>query len=524
MAVGGAVRVSRALLSVSDEAGLVDLAKGLRALSVELWATSGTRRLLAGAGVPAESTESLTGIAEWFGGRVKTLHPALLGGILAPRTAEGTRELAERSLKPIDLVVVNFYPFARRRQEGRTDAELLEAIDVGGVTLARAAAKNHSYVAVATDPSEYGPMLEELRGSGGSLGAATRRRLATAAFARCSEYDALIATSLRTAEGEGAEGREGLPESLTLRREPTPLRYGENPHQAAAVYRIDPGPGATLSSVPLALRKGDRLSYTNLLDLDAALRTVAEFSGPAAVMVKHAIPCGAAEAERLDDAVGRAVATDPIARYGCGIAVNRPLDAASVAALKGIFVDLLVAPSYLPEARASLDRRPKVKLVEGPVPDPRARYLELHGALGRVLLQEGDRRPLLRSELKPATSHRVDEAGLSALDFAWRVVRHVKSNAVVLADGTATVGVGAGQTTRVRAVEGALQVAGDRAKGAVLASDAFFPFADGVEAAGRAGVSAIVQPGGSLRDPEVLEAAERFGIAMYLTGWRVFRH
>lgn len=513
------VRVSRALLSVSDEAGLVDLGAALARFSVELWATSGTRRQLAVGGVSAQPTEELTGIGDWFGGRIKTLHPALLGGILAPRTPEGTRELTERALRPFDLVVVNFYPFARRVAEGRAPDELLESIDVGGVTLARAAAKNHPFVVVVSDPSEYGPLLEELRRTDGEVAPELRRRLAAAAFERCSAYDALIAQRLAA----GATG-EPFPSSLRLRREPTPLRYGENPHQAAAVYRIEDGPAGAGRPVPVELVKGDRLSYTNLLDLDTAVRTAAEFARPAAVVVKHAIPCGAAEADRLDAAIEAAMATDPVARYGCALAVNRPLDAAAVATLKGIFVDLAVAPSITPEAGELLAKRPKLKVATAPLPSLEEPYFELHGALGRVLVQDGDRRPLRREDLRPATSHRVDEAGLRSLDFAWRVVRHAKSNAVVLASGSTTVGIGAGQTTRVRAVEGALAIAGDRARGAVLASDAFFPFADGVEAAGAAGVAAIVQPGGSLRDPEVLASAERLRIAMYLTGWRVFRH
>jgi phosphoribosylaminoimidazolecarboxamide formyltransferase/IMP cyclohydrolase len=514
------LRVARALLTVSDPRGLVDLARGLEALSVELWATSGTRRTLADGGVRAKSTEEITGIGDWFGGRIKTLHPALLGGILAPRTPEGMRELSERSLKPIDLVVVNFYPFADRLRRSPGATNLEESIDVGGVTLARAAAKNHGAVAVASDPSEYGEVLAELRQREGRLAGRTRRTLAAAAFRRCSEYDALIGANLA---GE-PPSTTAFPETLTLRRDPLTLRYGENPHQPAATYRVVRSGGATMEPLPLEVVKGDRLSYTNLLDIDTALRTVSEFPVAAAAVVKHATPCGVATGETLEEAVANAVATDPVARYGCVLGTNRPFDAAAASALKGIFVDLVVAPEFSPDAREALGRRAKVKVVRAPIPRDDDPFWEVHSAAGRVLLQRGDRRQLTPGEFRPVAGPTPDDAVAATLDFAWRVVRHAKSNAVVLAADSATVGIGAGQTTRVKAVELAIEVAGTRAKGSVLASDAFFPFADGIEAAGKAGIRAILQPGGSVRDPEVIAAAERFGIAMYFTGWRVFRH
>ncbi|MCI4367190.1 MAG: bifunctional phosphoribosylaminoimidazolecarboxamide formyltransferase/IMP cyclohydrolase [Thermoplasmata archaeon] len=520
MSGGDGVRVTRALISVFDPAGIGEFALGLHERSIEIWATSGTRQHLAGAGVPAASTEEITGIGDWFGGRIKTLHPALLGGILAPRTPNGIGELERRSLKPIDLVAVNFYPFARRFAEAPDAEDLEESIDIGGVTLARAAAKNHAGVVVASDPSEYPVLLQELAVGGGRISALTRRRLAAAAFARCAAYDALIAHAL---EGDRTPARP-FPESLRLRRDDLALRYGENPHQSAAAYRWEGAGASPLPAWPLELVRGDRLSYTNLLDLDTAYRTVAEFPAPTAAVVKHATPCGVASGATIGEAVTAAVAADPVARYGCVLAVNRPMDDASVAALAGIFVDLAVAPGFLDSARDRLEKRPKLKIVRAPVPllgDP---FWEVHSAGGRILVQEGDRRELTSAELRHVAGPAIDAPTARALDFAWRVVRHAKSNAVVVAKGAATVGIGAGQTTRVKAVELACEVAGDRAKGAVLASDAFFPFADGVEVAGRAGVRAILQPGGSLRDPEVLAAAERFGISMCLTGWRVFRH
>ncbi len=518
----GLVRLRRALLSVSDRRGVVELGRALSAQDVELVATGSTRTALAAGAVASRAAEELTGIGAWFGGRVKTLHPGILGGILAPRTPDGERELAERHLLPIDLVVVNFYPFAER-VGGRPDApELAELIDIGGVTLARAAAKNFDAVAVASDPDDY-PLVEaEVGAWGGRLSAPTRRALAARAFARTEAYDRTIAATLAGPAGGSAPGP--FPPALALRRADLALRYGENPHQPAAVYVAEGEGSSALAPAPVELLKGTALSYTNLLDLDAAVGTVAEFDAPAAAVVKHATPSGAATAPTLREAVARAVATDPVARYGCAIAVNRPLGAADLAPLHGIFVDLLAAPSVDDAARAAADRRPKLKLVRIAVPDRRRPAWEARSALGRLLVQVADQRELKAEELRCVTSRAASEEQLRSLAFAWRVVRHAKSNAIVLARGTETVGVGSGQPTRVKAVQLAAEVAGERARGSVLASDAFFPFADGLEAAAAAGVVAVLQPGGSLRDADVVGAAERHGIAMYLTGWRVFRH
>ncbi len=509
------VRVERALLSVDDKTGLAEFARGLVDLRVELWATGGTRKEVGAAGVPVGAAEDLTGVSAWFGGRVKTLHPALLGGILAPRTEAGLREMRERALRPFDLVVVNLYPFERHLAEHPDAADREEYVDIGGVTLARAGAKNHAWVTVVTDPSDYAPLLAELREHGGAVSAATRLRLAARAFRRTTAYDAAIAAALAPPEPPD----EPFPEEVRFRREPLRLRYGENPHQRAAVYgRVGSPPRA------FTVVKGDALSYTNLLDVDTALGIVAEFPGPSAAIVKHATPCGVASGATVREALERAIATDPVARYGCAIAVNRPVGADDTAAMKGVFVDLLVAPDYEPVALEHLGHRPKVKVVRADPAPPTASDWEARSALGRLLLQEADRRELVAGELRPVTTHAASPEAMCALDFAWRVVRHAKSNAIVLAQGARTVGIGSGQPTRVKAVELACEVAGDRARGAVLASDAFFPFADGIEVAGRAGVAAVIQPGGSLRDPEVIAAAERLGIAMYFTGWRVFRH
>jgi phosphoribosylaminoimidazolecarboxamide formyltransferase/IMP cyclohydrolase len=514
------VRIERALLSVDDKSGLFDFARGLGELGVELWATGGTRRSLAEKSLPVRPAEELTGIASWFGGRIKTLHPGLLGGILAPRTPDGRKELADRGLLPFDLVAVNLYPFERHLAERPDAADLEEFIDIGGVTLVRAAAKNHAFVTVVSDPSEYAPLLEELRGNAGTVSAETRRRLAVRAFDRCTAYDAVIARGLRGV----AAPRDFFPEEVVFRRTPIRLRYGENPHQKAAVYGAVFPPDAGLSPRPFSVRKGEGLSFTNLLDVDTALATVSEFAEPAAAVVKHATPCGVATGVTLAEALDKAVATDPVARYGCAIAVNRPFEPDDVPTLKGVFVDLLAAPEFHPTAFEALGRRAKVKLVETVPPTLEPGRWEAKSSLGRLLLQEVDVRQLLPTDFKHITGPEVSPEQLAALDFAWRVVRHAKSNAIVLAQGSSTVGIGSGQPTRVKAVELAGEVAGDRAKGSVLASDAFFPFPDGVEVAGRAGVAAILQPGGSLRDPEVIATAERYGISMYFTGWRVFRH
>ena len=514
----GLVPVRRALLSVSDPTGLIELARSLAAHRVELWATAGTRDRLAPADLEIHAAEELTGIGAWFEGRIKTLHPGILGGILAPRTPAGEAELTERKLRPIDLVAVNFYPFVARARERPDAGDLEEFIDIGGVTLARAAAKNHAYVASLTDPSDYPSTALELAEHRGALTAATRARLAATAFERTAAYDRAIADRLG---GAGAAGP--FPAQLSFVREPLELRYGENPHQAAAAYRL----GAPASAMPPArLRsvKGGALSFTNLLDLDTAAGVVGEFREPTAAVVKHATPCGVASAGSIREAIERSVATDPIARYGCAIAVNRPMTVEALEPLHGVFVDLLAAPSFDDASLARLAKRPKVKLVETPPPTSDEPRWETKGALGRLLVQEVDRRPLAPTDLRAVTSRTATPQEIASMAFAWHVVRHAKSNAVVLAVGDRTVGIGSGQTTRIKAVELAVEVAGDRARGSVLASDAFFPFADGIDAAGRAGVSAIVQPGGSVRDPEVIAAADRWKIAMCFTGWRVFRH
>jgi phosphoribosylaminoimidazolecarboxamide formyltransferase / IMP cyclohydrolase len=513
----GPVRIRRALLSVFSTDGLVDLAKGLQPHGVELIATTGTRKHLVDHEVPVRSVEEIGATAAALGGRVKTLHPAVMGPILAPRTPEGLQELAQQGWAPIDLVVVNFYPFVATARKGGSLAERVEAIDVGGVTLARAAAKNFAWVTVVADPSDYRSLLAEMAATDGSVSEALRARLAQEAFTRCAAYDAEIAVGLDPASPK-------FPDLLVLRRSPLELRYGENPHQAAAAYRLLAPEAAPLLATPLTLRKGAALSYTNLIDLDTAVRIVAEFPTPTAAVVKHATPCGVASGTTIAEAIAKAIATDPVARYGCAIAVNRPVGVDVPPVLKGVFVDTLAAPTVEDAVWPLLEKRTKLKVVEAPPPELTTPRWELRSTLGHLLLQETDQRELLPTEFRPVTSRTASPHEACALDFGWRVARHARSNSVVLAQGSATVGIGSGQPTRVKAVELAVEVAGERAKGAVLASDAFFPFADGIEVAGRAGVAAILQPGGSLRDEEVIAAAERWKIAMYFTGWRIFRH
>ena len=512
--------VERALLSVHDRTGLGSFARDLAEQGIELWATSGTRRALQEVGCSANSVEELTGVDAWFGGRVKTLHPAVFGGILAPRTPQGLEELGQRRLRPFDLVVVNFYPFERHLAEVPGAADREEFIDIGGVALARAAAKNHDSVAVVCDPAQYPGIVAELRQRHGCLSATTRRRLAIEAFERCSRYDAAITSGL--AEGPGTKSL--FPSELILRAEPLALRYGENPHQPARAYGFTAPLGAGGGAVPIEVLKGSAPSFTNLLDLETAVGLVEEFPEPAAAVVKHATPCGAATGPTVGEALRAAISTDTVARYGCVIAVNRPVHADDLGVLHGVFVDLLTAPEFAPETLEALGRRPKIKVLRIPTEHPGRPRWDARTSLGRLLVQETDRRPLDLASLKHVAGPPLGPSELATFRFAWSVVRFARSNAIVLARGSSTVGVGSGQPTRVKAVELACGVAGERARGSLLASDAFFPFVDGVDVAIHAGVRGVIQPGGSVRDPEVVAAAERAGVSMYFTGWRVFRH
>lgn len=513
----------RALLSAFDPLALLPLAQGLASQGVELWGSSGTQKRLSAEGLQVHPTEEITGISSWFEHRVATLHPALFGGILAPRTAEGVKELEQRKVLPFDLVAVLFYPFESELAKGTLPPEtLLEWIDVGGPSLLRAAAKNHRWVVPFSDPGDTESLLEELSARGG-ISLATRARLAAKSFRTTALHDIAVTSWLSNGSAAPEAARIS---SAFIALTPTgeTLRYGENPHQPSQVMAVAGPPGTLLRPWPIEVLKGEALSYNNYLDLERSLALVSELDRPAAVVVKHATPCGAASAPTIEDACARALATDPVARYGCGIAVNAPLNVAAVDAMKGTFIDLLAGPDFPPQVQERLSKRPKLKLIQVAPPDPKLPRWEARTATGRVLLQASDQRTLKAEDLRPVTKGRASAQELRTADFAWRVVRHAKSNAVVLARGSETVGIGGGQTSRVGAVRLALEVAGPRAQGSVLASDAYFPFADGIEEAGKAGVKVILQPGGSIRDREVIEMADRHGIAMYFTGWRVFRH
>ncbi len=510
--------MKRALLSVSDKTGLVDFARGLAHLGVELVSTGGTARALRAAGLTVRAVEEVTGFPEILDGRVKTLHPAIHGGILARREPAHLDQLGALSISPIDLVAVNLYPFGQTvARPGVTLAEAVEQIDIGGAALLRAAAKNFAAVTVLCDPADYPQVLAELRHRG-EVSLATRQRLALKAFRHTAGYDAAIADYLA---GQ-FETDEPFPSELLLRlwRVQT-LRYGENPHQQAALYGLAP------DGTPLGgqLLQGKPLSYNNILDLDAAWRAVGDFSAPTVVIVKHNNPCGVASAQSLAEAFPLALAGDPVSAFGSVIAVNHLFDEATARALGDLFVEAIAAPGFTPAARDVLAARPNCRLLEIPTVGAGlapALTWELRGVQAGVLVQEPD--ALDEKEWRVVTTREPTAEEREGLEFAWRVVKHVKSNAIVLARGQATVGVGAGQMSRVDAVRLAVTKAGDRAAGSVLASDAFFPFPDGVEEAARAGVTAVAQPGGSVRDEQVVAAAEAAGLAMVFTGRRHFRH
>ena len=517
-------KITRALLSVADKTGLVDFARALVAQGVELVSTGGTREAIAAAGLPVKDVSDLTKFPEMLDGRVKTLHPFVHAGLLARRDDPAhLRTLAEHEIGLIDLVVCNLYPFAKTvARPDVTVHEAIENIDIGGPTMVRAAAKNYAAVGIASDPAQYAGLAKELAESAGHLSLATRERLAAEAFARIAEYDAAIA-------GYFAQKSDALPATLSLNfQRKQSLRYGENPHQQAAFYvdasyRPDCVAGAEVLH-------GKELSYNNILDLDSALNLVREFDQPAAVVVKHNNPCGAATASNLVDAFQRAFDGDPVSAFGGILAFNRILDEATALRLAepNRFVECIIAPDFEPAAFEILTTKPtwrkNVRLLRigQLMPNPIGASLDYRRVEGGLLVQDRDRPT--PSEWKPVTKRPATEAELTDLQFAWKVCKHVKSNAIVLAKDGMIIGVGAGQMSRVDSVQIAIRKAGDRVKGAVLASDAFFPFRDNVDAAAVAGVTAIVQPGGSQRDADSIAACDEHGLAMLFTGIRHFRH
>jgi phosphoribosylaminoimidazolecarboxamide formyltransferase/IMP cyclohydrolase len=520
--------IRRALISVSDKGGIVEFARALAARGVTLISTGGSAQTLAAAGVPVGEVAEVTGVAEFLDGRVKTLHPAIHAGLLARRDRPAhLAALAERRIAPIDLLVCNLYPFAQTVASGATLENCVENIDIGGVALIRAAAKNHDAVTVVTDPADYDRVLAELVSGAGTVGVEMRRELARKGFALTAAYDAAIA------EWMGRNEPASFPDTLVLTGHLADrLRYGENPHQSAAFYRN----GQSRPGVATARQlQGKELSYNNYGDADAAFELVAEFASPAVVIVKHANPCGAAIGANLRDAWDKALACDPVSAFGGIVALNRCLDGPTAEAISRLLIEVVIVPEADEAARAILARRTALRLlVTGEMPDPAAAGRSFRAVAGGILVQERDRVSIGRERLQPVTSRAPSEGEIADLLFADIVAKHVKSNAIVFARGGATVGIGAGQMSRVDSVRIAAAKAAEMGKsaglaqsptvGSVLASDAFFPFADGLEAAIEAGVTAVIQPGGSVRDKEVIAAADAAAIAMVFTGIRHFRH
>jgi phosphoribosylaminoimidazolecarboxamide formyltransferase/IMP cyclohydrolase len=514
------VRIRRALLSVSDKRGIVDFARGLAELGVELVSTGGTARELQGAGLEVRAIDDFTGFPEIMDGRVKTLHPRLYAGLLAVRdNPEHLRALAEQEIEVVDLVCVNLYPFERTvARHGVSEAEVIENIDIGGPTMIRAAAKNHAFAAVVVKPESYDAVLDELRGSEGRLSPPTREWLATEAFAYVARYDVAIARWF-------AETGEDFPAlHVGAYEKALDLPYGENPHQRAAYY-VQAGSRAHVLS-QVHQHHGKEISFNNILDLDAARGLARELEAPACVIVKHNNPCGAAVGAGPLEAYQRAFACDPLSAFGGVIVLNRRVDRATADALSQQFIEVLFAPGYDDGALEVLTRKPNVRILEDRERrQPLLGEREIRQVSGGLLVQDRDVVIADREEMEVATERAPTDAEWDDLLLAWRVCRHVKSNAIVLAREGATVGVGAGQMSRVDSVRIAVEKCQlEDLRGTVMASDAFFPFADGPTLAIEAGVTAIVQPGGSVRDQEVVAAADAAGVAMVLTGRRHFRH
>jgi phosphoribosylaminoimidazolecarboxamide formyltransferase/IMP cyclohydrolase len=522
------VRPTRALLSVSDKTGLIDLGHALAARGVELLSTGGTAKALADAGLKVIEVADYTGFPEMLDGRVKTLHPKVHGGLLGRRDlAEHRAQMDAHKIQPIDIVVSNLYPFEATVAAGKPFADCIENIDIGGPSMVRSAAKNHDAVVVLTDPAQYAELVGELEANGGATTLAFRRRLAGEAYARTAAYDAAIAAWM------AGERNEAFPERLVVAgKRVEVLRYGENPHQEAAFYATaERRPGiATARQV-----QGKELSYNNLNDTDAAYELAGEFDRPAIVIVKHANPCGVAVADTLADAYARALAADPISAFGGIIAANRPLDGKTAEAIAKLFAEVVIAPEADPAALAALKGKTQMRLLlAGGVPDPAQSGLLVKSLAGGLLVQSRDTGRTGANEFRVVSRRAPTAAEIADLLFAFTVCKHVKSNAIVLAKDGRTVGVGAGQMSRVdsarlaatKAAEMAAAAGEPRSRGigSVVASDAFFPFADGLIACAESGATAVIQPGGSKRDDEVIAAADERNLAMVFTGKRHFRH
>jgi len=513
--------IMRALISVSDKTGLVEFAKGLARHKVRILSTGGSAKALKEAGIAVTEVSDHTGFPEIMDGRVKTLHPSIHGGVLAKRDDNKHRMAMEtHGIAPIDMVVVNLYPFVETVASGKGYDECIENIDIGGPALIRAAAKNHAYVTVVTDPAEYASVLGEMDANHGGTSSELRGFLAREAYARTASYDSAISDWLAGQQGED------WPKRITVAsRRKAVLRYGENPHQKAAIYFRA---GDRRAGVARAKQlQGKELSFNNLNDSDAAFELVSEFKEPTVVIVKHANPCGVASAKKLVDAWEPALACDPVSAFGGIVAVNRPLDGKLAAKLTELFLEVIVAPDVTDAAREVLKGKKNLRVLEtGEVPDPSDEGTIVRSISGGLLIQGRDNGVLTRDDLKVVTKRQPSDDEMRDMLFAWRVAKHVKSNAIVYARDNATVGVGAGQMSRVDSAKIAASKSAEQqgTKGSVVASDAFFPFPDGLMAAVGAGATAAIQPGGSVRDEEVIKAADDAGIAMVFTGMRHFRH
>ena len=522
-------RIRRAVLSVSDKNGIVELARGLAQLGVEIISTGGTAALLRQNQVTVKDVSDLTGFPEMMDGRVKTLHPKLHGGILALRdNPEHVAKMQEHGILPIDLVVVNLYPFEAAVSRGAAFEEIVENIDIGGPSMVRAAAKNYAHVAVVVDPQDYTSVLDELKANNAALSPETRFRLFRKAFQHTARYDGAISNYFASLDEEKKPQRWGETVNIQIAKLQD-MRYGENPHQSAAFYSIE---GETGPSIARAKQfQGKELSFNNILDADAALSTVLEFSETAAVAIKHNNPCGIGLSRKsLAEAFRKAKASDPISIFGGVIALNRPVDEETANELKEIFLEIVIAPSFTPEAKrvlSSAKRLLNIRLLELEMSQPQTGGFDVRRVRGGVLLQDWDTGTVDVRQCKVATERTPTDEEYQALDLAWRICRHVKSNAIVFASADQLLGVGAGQMSRVDSARIAAMRAvthGLDLKGSAVASDAFYPFRDGVDEAAKAGARSIIQPGGSIKDEEVIGAANEHGIAMVFTGMRHFRH
>jgi len=513
--------ITRALLSVSDKTGLLPFAQFLAAQGVEILSTGGTAKALRDAAIPVKDVSEHTGFPEMMDGRVKTLHPKIHGGLLALRDHPDHKQaMSDHAISAIDLVFINLYPFEATVQKGAGFDECIENIDIGGPAMVRSSAKNHAFVTIITDPADYDAVMAEMKTNSGATTAETRRKLAAKAFARTASYDSAISQWFAAQQSEAFPDRFLLSASLKQ-----PLSYGENPHQQAAFYAL---PNPRYGLVTARQLQGKELSYNNINDTDAAWELVSEFAEPAVAIIKHANPCGVATGKNLHEAYLRAYACDTTSAFGGIIAVNRELDGKAAEEMAKLFVEVIIAPKISKEAAELLSKKTKLRVLEtGGMPDPKANDVVVKSVTGGLLVQTRDHTLFDEAALKIATKLAPTEAQLADLKMALTVAKHVKSNAIVMVKDGQTVGIGAGQMSRIDSTKIAVRKAGEAGlstKGAALASEAFFPFADNVLLAAEAGIAAIIQPGGSIRDAEVIEAADQANIAMVFTGVRHFRH